>query len=135
MKVTGLNGKAYILSLGGESIALNKSKYHLAAREVIKGVFSSTKLSEEVHIPGCPSTMYIDFFIPLMKIGIEVQGEQHYKMIGHFHKDKAAYYLARKRDREKAEWCELNGISLIEFPYNESPEQWEARLRNVYRTD
>jgi len=134
MKVVGLNGKTYVLGLSGESNVLNKSKYHLIAREVIKKVFSSIKLSEEVHIPGCPSTMYMDFFIPLMKIGIEVQGEQHYKMVPHFHKDKMAFALARKRDREKAEWCEINGISLIEFPYNETPEQWEERLRNVYRS-
>jgi len=34
----------------------------------------------------------------------------------------------KKRDREKIEWCELNGIEYIELPYSEDLEQWRKRI-------
>lgn len=135
MKIVGLDGKAHKLTLGDEVRSMRgKSILHVLARGVIKKVFPTMKLCEEVHMPGCKTPMYLDFFIPLSKIAIEVQGQQHYKFVGHFHKDKSAFYAGKRRDMDKKTWCGLNDVVLIEFPYNETEEQWEERLRNVYGT-
>lgn len=136
MKVKGLDNREYTLSLiGKESKSVsNKSKYHILAREVIKRIYPSLKLAEEVHIPGLKTPMYLDFFMPLMKIAVEVQGEQHYKFNSFFHVNKMEFFQAKSRDRMKKSWCELNDISIVELPYNETEEQWEERLSNVFRT-
>lgn len=136
MKVIGLDNREYTLDLHGKEVTskLNKSKYHLQARDMIKRVFPSLRLVEEVHLPGCKTSMYLDFFIPLMRIGVEVQGEQHYKFIQYFHKDKIAFMQAKMRDGQKRTWCETNDITLIELPFNETEQEWEGRLKNVFRS-
>jgi hypothetical protein len=34
----------------------------------------------------------------------------------------------KKRDQEKKEWCEINGIEYIELPYNETVAEWKKRI-------
>jgi hypothetical protein len=136
MKVTGLDNRTYTLDLRVKEISReNKSKYHLLARQVISEVFPLIRTVEEVHIPGCGNSVYIDFFLPIMKIAVEVQGEQHYKFISHFHRNKLSFAKARTRDKQKKEWCELNDIVLIEFVFNEPYDIWKEKLANAYRED
>jgi uncharacterized membrane protein YkvA (DUF1232 family) len=37
---------------------------------------------------------------------------------------------AKKRDENKKQWCLLNNIKYIVFPYDESPEQWKQKINN-----
>ena len=69
----------------------------------------------------------MDFYIPMIKKCIEVHGEQHYKFIPFYHTNKLNFLKAKKKDRQKAEWCEKNSITYIELPYN-LLEEWEERL-------
>ncbi len=59
---------------------------------------------------------------------IEVQGSQHYKYSPRFHNTKMDFLDAKARDRDKKTWCELNGIRLVEFPFNENNKQWTERV-------
>ena len=56
MKVLGLNGREYNLDLKKYIVRENdtkkKSKYHLAARELLKEIFSGYTILEEVKLPG-----------------------------------------------------------------------------------
>jgi len=107
----------------------NKSSLHLAAREVIVSVFPTLQVLEEVTIPLRRSeTLYLDFYLPLKKMCIEVHGEQHYKFTPYYHNNMLAFLKSQKRDREKEEWCSINSISYIVFPYDETPEQWKQRI-------
>ena len=56
----------------------------------------------------------IDFFIEDLKIGIEVQGEQHYRFVPFFHKTQENYEKRRQYDVEKADLCSGNGVKLYE---------------------
>jgi hypothetical protein len=56
----------------------------------------------------------LDFFIEELKIGIEVQGAQHYQFIPFFHKDEQDYLRRTKLDKEKRELCEAVGIKFWE---------------------
>ncbi len=56
----------------------------------------------------------IDFFIEDLKIGIEVQGEQHYKFVPFFHKTQENYEKRRQYDVEKTDLCSGNGVKLYE---------------------
>jgi hypothetical protein len=108
----------------------NKSSYHIQARALIKRLYPTMQILEEVPInPRKSETLYLDFYLPLIKKCIEVHGEQHYKFSPHFHNTKLAFLKGQKRDKDKKEWCEINGICHIELPYDKSDE-WENRITN-----
>lgn len=108
----------------------NKSSYHLRARSVIAEAFPTLQILEEVPIPLRKNeTLYLDFFLPLNKICIEVHGEQHYKFIPYYHQNILNFLKSQKRDREKQEWCENNGIKYISLPYNKENE-WKDSIVN-----
>jgi hypothetical protein len=76
-------------------------------------------------------TLYLDFYIPLLKKAIEVHGEQHYKFVAYYHNNAMGFIKHKKRDNEKREWCEINNIEYIELPFNESLEEWKQRIIKV----
>lgn len=109
----------------------NKSSLHLTARELLTSTYPTLQILEEVSIPIRKSeTLYLDFYLPLNKLCIEVHGEQHYKFIQFYHNNMLSFIKSQKNDREKKEWCSINGIKYIELPYNETVEQWKLRIIN-----
>lgn len=108
----------------------NKSSYHLTARQMILDIYPTLQLLEEVPIYiHRGDTLYLDFYLPLKKICIEVHGEQHYKFIPFYHNTTLNFLKAQKRDREKQEWCEINSIKYIALPYN-SQNEWRDIIVN-----
>lgn len=131
MNVKDLDGHNSIWHLTGNIVKgsiENKSSYHLKARHLLKNQYPTMQILEEVPISIRKSeTLYLDFYIPLIKTCIEVHGEQHYNFIGHYHTNKLAFLKAQKRDKDKKEWCQINGIKYIELPYNVEKE-WQGLL-------
>ncbi len=95
------------------------SSYHIQARELIKKVWPTLQVIEEWEFKIGKKSHYLDFYVVLLKLGVEIQGEQHYSFNTHFHKSKAEFLHQLKRDRQKAEKLEELGIRLITLPYNE----------------
>lgn len=58
----------------------------------------------------------IDIYIPGMKIGIEYQGEQHYKPVKHWGGEEALRQT-QMRDKRKKKLCQDNGVSLVYINY------------------
>jgi hypothetical protein len=109
----------------------NKSSLHINAREVIKDSYPTLQILEEVPIPLRKNEiLYLDFYLPLKKICIEVHGEQHYKFVSFYHNNQLNFLKSQKRDREKKEWCELNGIKYIVLPYDKKIESWKEIVTN-----
>lgn len=110
---------------------LNKSSLHLQARRLITIAFPTLQILEEVPIPLRRSeTLYLDFYLPLIKTCIEVHGEQHFKFVPFYHSTVLNFLKAKKRDQEKIEWCEKNAIKHIALAYNESESEWKEKLNN-----
>ena len=134
MNVKDLDGNSTVLHLTGNIVKDsmdNKSTYHIQARLLLKQVYASMQILEEVTIhPRKSEVLYLDFYIPLIKRCVEVHGEQHYHFIPHYHSNKLSFLKAKKRDKDKQEWCSINGISYIELPYNESVDEWAQRINN-----
>ena len=140
MKVTGINGKEYVWNLTGYDVfnddKRKRSKYHVRARNLLKEIYNSYRILEEVKLPGSTalhrkSVLYLDFYIPSIKLGVEVHGEQHYEHNPFFHRSKADFIKGQVRDDDKINWCELNGIELITLKYSESDDEWRQRIKGI----
>jgi hypothetical protein len=140
MRVVGINGKQYAWNLSNYDIKSNdkrpRSKYHIKARNLLKEIFHSYRILEEVKLPGSTAThrrgvLYLDFYIPQINKAFEVHGQQHYDYIPFFHKTKKDFLLAQKKDDDKIAWCELNNINLVILKYSESEDEWRQRIKGV----
>lgn len=105
-----------------------KSSGHTLALSLLGELFPNHTIYEEVSLPTCP-VMYADFWVPNIKLIVEVQGKQHYEYTPHFHKDKMDFYRAQARDKKKRNWCELNEIKLIQLSDEES-DTWKQTIIN-----
>ena len=128
MIVTGLDGKTYKWNYSkyhNRKQRKGKSSYHSSARQLLESVYTNHPIYEEVTLPGCG--LYADFWLPSLKIVVEVHGEQHYKHIPRFHKTYADFLKAQYKDKQKREWCELNSITYKELPFYDQ-ENWKDLL-------
>jgi hypothetical protein len=139
MKVTGINGREYAWNLTSYNVDANdkrkRSKFHVRARKVLKQIFHSYRILEEVKLPGSTlshrkGVLYLDFYIPQIMLAVEVHGQQHYEYTPFFHKNKADFAIAKAKDEDKIEWCELNKIDIIVLRYSETDEQWREQIEN-----
>jgi hypothetical protein len=133
VKIKGLDGKKYSWSFYGQmpdiSDERKRSSLHIRARNLLKSLYPVDRILEEVHLPGS-GNLYADFWLPLRNKIIEVHGEQHYKFIPFFHGTQLNFLSSKANDNNKKEWCSVNGIILVELPYNESDEQWKSRIQS-----
>jgi predicted acyl esterase len=131
MLIKDLDGKNHNWLLTGNTAygTANKSELHLRARTLLKEEYPTLQLLEEVSIPLRKGvTLYMDFYLPLKQICVEVHGEQHYRFIPFYHTNMVAFVKAKKRDLEKKEWCEQNGIRHIVFPFDGTDAEWRDIL-------
>ncbi len=98
-----------------------RSKLHLEARELLKSIFPMYTILEEVPLPG--TRLFIDFYIIEKLFSLEVQGQQHYEFNGFYFQHKYNWINALNRDLKKAQWCEINNITLVELRYDRI-KQW-----------
>lgn len=130
MRVIGLDLKEYPWNPGGNQHLQSKaSALHTKAKELLKKLFPFDRILEEVSLPGSKTKghgqLTADFFIPNRNLMIEVNGEQHYAQNSHFHDNAHDFYKGVARDRDKAQWCELNDFRLVILAYNGTLEEWE----------
>lgn len=134
MDIIDLDGNHLKWSLTGhisKGSLNNKSSLHLKARELLKQSFPTLQILEEVSVPIRRSeTLYLDFYLPLIKTCVEVHGEQHFKFTPFYHGNQFGFIKHKKRDVDKKLWCENNGIKMIELSYNESEDQWLEKIND-----
>jgi hypothetical protein len=134
MKVTDLEGNVTTWKVKASPVTKDnrvRSSLHRQARGLIHEVYPTVVLLEEAPIVVKPrNVLYLDFYIPLHNIAVEVHGRQHYEYVRHFHRNRMAFLKHLSRDRDKAEWCELNDITLIVLPYNEDADEWRRKFND-----
>lgn len=74
----------------------------------------------------------LDIYIPSLHLGIEYQGEQHYRPIDFFGGEKA-YRDTIERDRRKAHLCAAHNITLLYWKYDEviSKAELQTKLKTT----
>lgn len=90
-----------------------KSEYEMF--KLIKRFFNDAVYQYKAKWLGNQS---LDVYIPSKRIGIEYQGEQHYRLIEHFG-GKESFEKRKELDRQKKELCTKNDVMLIEWKYSE----------------
>ncbi len=133
MQVNTLDGQQYNWKIPEKLAKGNKrptSKAHAKAKEILHSLYSTCGIYEEIPIViEGKKKLFLDFYIPTLGIAVEVHGRQHYEFTPLYHNTKMDFFKGQANDRNKAEWCELNGITLIVLPYNEKEEEWKNKLK------
>jgi len=94
--------------------AKSRSNIQFQTKQFLKEYWSNHVVFEEFPVVG--TRLSIDFYNASQKIAIEVQGAQHRKYVPHFHgKNKVNYIDQLRRDKQKADFCRLNKIQLIDI--------------------
>lgn len=125
MNIIDLDGKVFEWKPRGREYLFNSnsSGLHDKARDVLNNRFPTIRILEEVSIPvRRGKTLFLDFYIPMKRVAVEVHGSQHFSYSSMFHKTRADFMRQKRNDREKAEWCELNGINLIVLKFDEEKD-------------
>ena len=108
----------------------------MAARHILTEIFPTLQILEEVPIHTRRSeTLYLDFYLPLIKMCVEVHGEQHFKFVPFYHNSALNFLKAKRRDEEKKMWCEKNNIRYIMLAHYESPDIWKSKLNYDTNTE
>ena len=68
-------------------------------------------------VTGGTNNLELDCFNQELRLAVEYSGQQHYKFIPYFHKNKEAFQTQKYRDYMKATMCKENNINLIVVPY------------------
>lgn len=76
--------------------------------------------------------LQLDFYLPEMKIAIEVQGEQHYRQISRFHPTRARFDEAQRRDELKRQACAYQNIQLLTIDDKTDAIQVVAQLAQLW---
>tara|TARA_Y100000592_G_C5482355_1_gene326450 strand:+ start:19049 stop:19459 length:411 start_codon:yes stop_codon:yes gene_type:complete len=92
----------------------SRSKLQFNVKKFLKKYWQNHVVFEELTIPG--TRLSLDFYNANKKIAIEVQGKQHTKYTPFFHGGYKNNFLSQlKRDQDKAKFCEINELTLVEI--------------------
>jgi hypothetical protein len=109
-----------------------ESKGETMCREIAQRVFGKPfkKIRPDFlknNVTG--ANLELDIFNEELKVGIEFNGEQHYKYIPFFHKNYEAFLNQKYRDEIKKMLCKQNGIHLIEISFETAPSDIETIIK------
>jgi len=133
MSVRDFKGRLHPWPPQGHEVGFNdrrpRSSLHLRCRELLRQMYPTQPVLEEVPIPGLG--LVCDFYLPLRKVVIECHGEQHYNFVAHFHGTRYDYAMAKKRDQTKLDWCRMNNFRAAVLPFSETDDEWRERIENA----
>lgn len=116
MKIIGLDNRTYTLT-PKSSPRSNASQLHLQGMKLLSEMFPFSRLYQEVSLPS--TRLFADIMILPDRIIVELNGRQHLHFVPHFHKTKSGFLKAQYKDRQKEEWVEKNGFTLIKLNWDE----------------
>jgi len=134
VKIRDLDGNIYSWRTAGHLAHANeerpRSKLHLKARSLLKEIYPTVQILEEVPFRlRRGQSGFLDFYINTIKTVIEVHGSQHYKFNSLYHNGIQDFVNQKKRDSALVEWCELNNLNFIELPFDEGIKEWKLRIQ------
>lgn len=109
--------------------ATKRSGPHLKVLEMLKELFPTIQILEEVQIQVKKNKdLYLDFYLPLYDIAIEIDGAQHREYNSFMSGSREGFVKQQSNDILKERWCELNQISFIRLRDDEDVKEWKAKF-------
>lgn len=105
------------------------SKISKTVGRLLKKAFPGQTLKEEVYVNFLNSRLFFDFLLPELGVAVEVQGQQHFEEISHFHRRPDDFRDQKYRDMLKVNWCKENGTGFVTFNYDEVDDLTEAAVK------
>ena len=97
-----------------------KSDLHKSVYSIVKELYpNDVVLEEEVIKLEKQGVLYVDIYMPKLKIAIECDGIQHKKFNRFYHGDIFQFKRQQKNDALKDQYCQDNGITLVRVAYDE----------------
>lgn len=87
--------------------------------KLLKEMFPHNIVIEEYYVNYKGCKLFFDIYLKQYNILFEIQGQQHYKFVKHFHTDREGFLESKKRDNLKLAYVEENLIPLVIIKYNE----------------
>lgn len=110
-------------------VKTNASELHRTVFELVTQCFPNEAIRQEESIRVDGKTLFIDIYLPKLKIAIECDGIQHFKYNAFFHTDAMSFANQKKNDASKKEYCRVNGITLVRVAYNEKMDKDSLKER------
>lgn len=79
--------------------------------------------------PETGANLEIDCYNDELKIGLEYNGEHHYKFPNRWNKTREEWMAMVRRDKLKPALCDNNGVYLVTIPYWVKPDQVKGEIR------
>ena len=107
-------------------------------RRVLEHIFNKSFEKSRPNFLSNPVTggnfnLELDCYCPELGLACEYNGEQHYKYIAYFHRNRDAFINQKYRDELKRRMCRDNNIRLIEVPYTVKINNIQAYIINSLR--
>lgn len=90
-------------------------------REVIIG--------QQVIKTGANKSLFIDYYLPGLRLAFETDGRQHSEFVAFFHKNVGGYEKSKANDAAKEEWCKDNKVTMLRFGPREKINVDTLRLK------
>jgi len=77
------------------------------------------RIFEEHFINYKKHKLFFDFYVRELRLFVEVQGQQHFKFVSHFHGDKEKFQGQVNRDNLKIEYVQEEDFYLVYINYDD----------------
>lgn len=95
------------------------SSFSKKISKLLEESFPNYRVRTEKYVMYQNTELFFDFFIPELRLFIEVQGQQHYSFNKFFHKDRREFDKQLVRDKLKTAWVAENNYKLMSLKYSE----------------
>ncbi len=102
-----------------KEVRISSSQLCKNVYNIVKEVWPEEKIIQEQTIKINGKNLFLDIYLPRLKIAFECNGEQHYNFNKFFHSDIMAFKQQKQNDELKKLFCKESSINLIEIKYND----------------
>ena len=118
--------------------ACYQSRGETKIKNLLKNKFN-IDFKEQYHVSWL-GKQSIDFFFPSYGLGIEYDGEQHFRPVnwrGALNNEQMIekFNKVQERDKQKNEKCIANGVKLYRIKYNENIEETLTKILKLYNIE
>lgn len=136
LKIVGLDGREHSIDVAKYLTNIRAPTRKMSnpmkrAIALVTRLMPSDPICTEMYLPGASCRLWVDIYLPLRSLAIEVDGAQHFKYNSLFHKDKQLLYRTQARDREKTQLLESNGITLVRLSDADNDSKWIHMIRQA----